>query len=185
MDFTTFLLVIMLLTALITAIFALVWYAPSILAIPFKGAPYVPSNRKVVKSMIELANLEKHHRTMDFGSGDGRIPMAAVEAGASHAIGVDLNPGLIWQSKIVARRKGLHEKTDFRIGNMWRADLSNIDVLFMYQLYGRMEAIGEKCLSEMKPGARVISHGFSIPNLSLVHEEESPKIFVYEIKKEA
>ena len=60
---------------------------------------------------------------------------------------------------------------------MWKADLSNVDVVFVYQLPHVMKRIKKKLLEELKPGARVISNSFVMPDWK--PKEERGGIYLY------
>jgi len=126
----------------------------------FFGAPFVPTPRKIVQKMIALAHIGPDDIAIDLGSGDGRVTMAAAEAGARRALGFEIQPLLVLYSQWKARRKGLRGRAIFINGSFWKTDLSKVTVVFLYQLPNVMEKLEQKLLRELPSGARVISHGF-------------------------
>lgn len=126
-----------------------------------KGAPYVPSSRDKVTTMITLAELKEHERVVDLGSGGGALVFAAAKKGV-HATGVECNPFLVLFSRARARWQGLShlvsiEKKDFR-----DYSLVNTDVVFIYLWPSTVAELREKFLRELKSGSRVVSHAFPI-----------------------
>lgn len=70
----------------------------------FWGAPYVPSHRKEVAAAFrELYRLTKKDVLVDLGSGDGVVLRVAAEK-VNQAIGYELNPLLVWISRLLSRR---------------------------------------------------------------------------------
>lgn len=72
--------------------------------VTFRGAPYVPSQKKYVRLVFkELYPLSKKDTLVDVGSGDGIVLRLASERGA-HAVGYELNPLLVIISQFLSRR---------------------------------------------------------------------------------
>jgi SAM-dependent methyltransferase len=143
----------------------------------FVGAPFVPTPMKKVHTMVHLARLEQTDIVMDVGSGDGRLVLLAAPL-CARAIGIELNPLLVWISKIRAKKKGSSNATMTR-SNFWNTDLSDLTVLFVYCLDTHMDALKEKIVSEMKPGSRIVSHGFTFPQWTPT--EVKGNIYLYQL----
>ncbi|MFZ2978618.1 MAG: hypothetical protein WA057_03030, partial [Candidatus Magasanikiibacteriota bacterium] len=76
-------------------------------------------------------------------------------------IGIEINPFLYWWSKIKLRK--IKNITILR-EDLWKTDLKQTDVIMLYFIQSKMEKLKTKIIKEMKPGARVISYGFSFPD---------------------
>lgn len=122
------------------------------------GAPFVPSKHSMVKEMIEMANLQKHERVIDLGSGDGRVVCAAAP-NCLTSTGVEISPILYLISKFKAWNKGV-KNVVFKRDTLWNIDLSPYDVVFIYFIPHWMNKLEKKIKKEMRPGTRVISHAF-------------------------
>jgi hypothetical protein len=71
-------------------------------------------------------------RLVDLGSGDGRICLEAARRGI-FGEGIEINPWLVWYSQFKARALGLDPSlTKFRIGDYWKLDLAEYDVVVIY-----------------------------------------------------
>lgn len=56
--------------------------------------------------MLAIANVNKNDTLYDLGSGDGRIPITAVQKrGVQRATGIDINPERIKEAKANAGRR--------------------------------------------------------------------------------
>ena len=141
----------------------------------WSAAPFVPLRERHVNRMLDLAGLKSGETLMDLGSGDGRI-LCAAAARRARAIGIEINPALIWWSRLVSRRGG-HGDITIRRENLWRADVSGADVLTLFFIRGKMPALEAKLGREMKPGARVVSYGFTFPNWPI--QARDGKIYLY------
>jgi len=139
--------------------------------------------------MIELAHIQEGDIVYDLGSGDGRLLFLSADKGAA-AIGFEINPLLVfwtWLQKTLS----LRYKTGFnpvnhvtvRWNNFWNVNLSNADVVFIYLLPWRMEKLKKKLLSELKPGALVVSNSFIFPQWKVLRSDEKTHVYVFEVPK--
>mmetsp|Transcript_2267 Transcript_2267/g.3177 ORF Transcript_2267/g.3177 Transcript_2267/m.3177 type:complete len:116 (-) Transcript_2267:250-597(-) len=53
--------------------------------------------------------------------------------------------------------------TNFYLRDLWKVDLSNVDVVAVYGLHPIMGKLGEKMKQELSPGSLVVSNVFTIP----------------------
>ena len=112
---------------------------------------------------------------LDLGSGDGRILHTAAKSGCK-CIGIEINPILYHWSRFKTKLKKL-KNVEIRRENLWKTDLSEVNILSLFFIAGKMDKLNKKILSEMKPGSRVISYGFKFPNWQ--YSEKSGKIYLY------
>ena len=125
--------------------------------------PFVPTPEPAVEGMLKLAGVKKGDVVYDLGSGDGRIVISAVRNhGAERAVGVDINPERIEEANENARRAGVQDQVEFRQGDLFDADISDATVVTLYLLPSVNERLKPKLLAELKPGTRIVSHGFDM-----------------------
>jgi SAM-dependent methyltransferase len=125
---------------------------------------YVPTPNDVVAKMCELGKVTNKDTVFDIGCGDGRIVIMAVEKyAAKRGVGIDLDPVRIKESKEKAKEHKVEDKVEFRVGDALEIkDLSDADVVMLYMgddVNLRLRPILQKTL---KPGARVVSHRFTM-----------------------
>jgi len=61
---------------------------------------YVPTPTEVVRQMLTTAKVGRGDIVFDLGSGDGRIPIAAVrDFGAARGVGIELDPQRIAEAR--------------------------------------------------------------------------------------
>lgn len=130
----------------------------------FEGqlAPFVPTPPEVVERMVALGDVEGKY-VVDLGAGDGRLMVAALEAGAAGVVGYELHE----ERCNALRAKSLNVFHD----DIREAVLLDTDVVFLYLLPTSNAELKAKLLAEMKPGALVISHDFDMPDWQPEHRE--------------
>lgn len=125
-------------------------------------APFVPTPTPVVRKMIELADIQPKEHVVDLGAGDGRLLFAAVDAAAGvTATGYETHP-----ERYEALRKACEDHQGAAVvpADIRTAALGDADVVFLYLLPSSNAELKPKLLKEMKPGARVVSHDFAMPD---------------------
>lgn len=125
---------------------------------PRLDVPYEPSPEEVVEEMIELAGVTDDDVVFDLGCGDGRIVLAAARKTGCRAIGIDLDPRRIKESRENALREGLAGKVSFYEQNLFDSDLSKATVVMLFLYPDVNLKLRPKLLNELKPGTRVVSH---------------------------
>jgi precorrin-6B methylase 2 len=125
---------------------------------------FVPTPNDVVAKMCQLGKVSDKDTVFDIGCGDGRIVIMAVEKfSAKRGVGIDLDDKLVKESKKNAKEHKVEDKVEFRQGDALEIkDLSDADVVMLYMgddVNLRLRPILQKTL---KPGARVVSHRFTM-----------------------
>jgi precorrin-6B methylase 2 len=141
----------------------LILVVPALLSLASQSlAPYVPTPPEVVDRMLTLAAVTKSDIVYDLGSGDGRIPIAAARNHGARGIGLEIDPRRIDESRTNARAAGVESLVEFRQEDVLRADLSQATVVTLYLLSSSNEKLRPILTRQLKPGARIVSHAFSM-----------------------
>lgn len=127
-----------------------------------KIVPYVPTPQRVVDRMLELAQVKKGDVVYDLGSGDGRIVVTAAKKYGIHAIGFEIDPERIKESRENIRKAGVGHLVEIRQQDIRTVDLSRASVLTIYLLPQVNLMIRPNIWKQMKPGSRVVSHDFDM-----------------------
>ena len=125
-------------------------------------APFLPTPDDVVDRMLALAETTSADTVYDLGCGDGRIPIAAAKKYGAHGVGLDIDPTLIETAKANARAAGVERLVEFRVENVLEADISRATVVTLYLLSSSNERLRPMLQQQLKPGARIVSHAFSM-----------------------
>ena len=125
-------------------------------------APYVSTPYPVVDAMLTLAHVGPSDLLIDMGCGDGRIAIQAAKRYGAHAIGVDINPERIAEAKENAKRAGVEHLVRFEERNVFDTDVRSATVVAMYLLQNIQIKLRPALRSQLKPGARIVSHTFDM-----------------------
>ena len=149
--------------AVLAASFAMVAVPALTIGSPAQNlAPYIATPDDVVGRMLTLAHVTRQDVVYDLGCGDGRIPIAAAQKYGAKGVGLDIDPQLIDLAKSNAKAAGVDTLVDFRVQNVLTADVSSATVVTLYLLSSFNERLRPMLTRQLKPGARIVSHAFSM-----------------------
>ena len=125
-------------------------------------APYVPTPQDVVERMLAIAKVGKGDVVVDLGSGDGRLVITAAKQYGARGIGIDIDPARIAEGRTNAKQAGVESLVEFRQEDAMQADVSQATVVTLYLLSSSNVKLRPHLLSQLKPGARIVSHQFGM-----------------------
>jgi len=148
--------------------------------------PFVPTEKIVMKKMIEAAELQDGQTVYDLGCGDGRLLIEAMKKKQIKAYGVEVNRFISWLAKF---RMWLNKyKATIIKANFFKVSLEESDVIFCYLFPKVMQDLQEKFEQELKKGTKIVSYCFPVKNWkplkTIQTRKEKPKnflIYVYQI----
>ena len=124
---------------------------------------FVPTGPDVVDAMLKLAKVGPNDVVYDLGSGDGRIPIAAVQKfNAKSATGIDIDPQRIKEAMENLKIAGVADKVRFLNQDLFTSNISEATVVTLYLLPSLNLKLLPKLNAELKPGTRVVSHAFDM-----------------------
>jgi len=123
---------------------------------------FVPTPEDVVAGMLRLASVKRRDVVYDLGSGDGRIVIAAAKRYGARGIGIDIDPERIEEASRNARAAKVADRVRFLNQDLFDSDLGEATVVTLYLLPRLNLKLRPKLLAELKPGTRVVSHGFDM-----------------------
>ena len=124
---------------------------------------YVPTPPEVVERMLTLADVQQDDILYDLGSGDGRIPIAAVENhNISRAVGIDIDPERIQEANANAQEAGVSNRVDFLNQDLFQTNFSEATVVTLYLLPTLNVQLRPQLLQQLEPGTRIVSHDFDM-----------------------
>lgn len=135
-------------------------------------APFVPTPLDVVDRMLVLAEVTSTDIVYDLGCGDGRIPITAAKKYGAHAVGVDIDPQRIAESKANAKKAGVENLVEFRLQDAMTVDVSPATVVTLYLGPSSNLKLRPMLTRQLKPGARIVSHAFSMGDWSPLKIDE-------------
>lgn len=141
----------------------------------WSAAPFVPTWRRDVRRMLELAEIQPGELVLDLGAGDGRYLVEAVRGFQARAIGYEIT-ALAWLAawlRIRMTRTAANAKILFQ--DFYRQDLSAANVVLCFLTPRAMAKLAPKLQRELKPGTRVLSYAFSIPDWTPIKKDKPDK----------
>jgi hypothetical protein len=123
------------------------------------GAPYVPTRKSDRQAALQLFDLKPGQTLIEMGAGEGSLCLEASRLGVK-CIGYEINPILA----LIARIRTWRYRSICKIicGDMWEADLSKADGIYVF-LAGRIaDKFTKKFQAEARPGCRLVSQGFEL-----------------------
>lgn len=124
---------------------------------------YVPTPADIADEMVRLAGVTSADIAFEPGCGDARITIAAVKGGAKRAVGIDIDPERVAESRAKVKEAGLDKQIEIREGDALDIkDLSTASVVFLYMGDHFNMLIRPILWRELKVGSRVVSHRFKM-----------------------
>lgn len=162
----------------------------SIVCIPFVSPalrkvclPYVPATTEQLAGVTKALS-GRSGRLLDVGSGDGRIVFTAAKLGFK-SDGVELNPWLVYYSRIVALLSSQSQNTKFYRRNLWTFSLKPYNNIVIFGVEQMMSEFESKLLAETENGTVVVACRFPLPNMTpaetIGHGVDT--VWKYEIKR--
>lgn len=149
------------------------------------NSPYVSTPPAVVNKMLDLAQPKSNDVIYDLGCGDGRIVIQAAKQYGVHGVGIDNNPERIREAHENAKREGVSHLVQFRIGDLYDANLENATIVALYLLPDVNLRLRPKLRTQLKSGARIVSHTFGMGDWKPSKEQtvDGQKIFLWRIHR--
>ena len=145
---------------------------------------FAPTSDAVADAMLRLARVGPGDVVYDLGSGDGRIVIMAAQKYGARGVGIEIQPRLVEISRQVAREGEVADRVRFIEGDLFAADISEATVVTLYLSPGVNRRLEAKLKSELRPGARIVSHQFTIggwPPETTVRAEDGTDLYLWRI----
>lgn len=148
----------------------------------FTGAPYVPSHRRDVRRLFrEDIKVKAGDVVLDIGSGDGVVLREAVAAGASRAIGYEIQPFFVALSRFISRKD---TRVVVKLANFWQVKFPH-DTTIVYTFavkrdIGRLYKKIQKEATRLDRTITFISYGTKIPGKT--DGQEKGAYWVYSVQ---
>jgi cyclopropane fatty-acyl-phospholipid synthase-like methyltransferase len=149
---------------------------------------YVPTPVDVVDAMLKLAKAGPKDIVYDLGSGDGRIPIAAVQwFNVKSAVGIDIDPVRTREANENLKKEGIGRQVRFLTQDLFSTPIGEATVVTLYLLESLNQKLMPKLQKELKPGSRVVSQTFSMgslwpPDQAMQAGETKTNIYLWIIK---
>ncbi len=122
---------------------------------------YVPTPQNVVDKLLDAAKIQKTDVLYDLGCGDGRIIINAAKRFGIKAVGYDIDPKRVAESKENVKRNKVEHLVTIEQKDIFTVDLSPASVVTLY-LLPELNVRLIPQLEKLKPGSRIVSHDFDM-----------------------
>lgn len=129
-----------------------------------KGSPFVASKVKEIKYILKEAHLKKGQKFYDLGCGDGRVVRKAVELYGVCGVGIDVNPCLIYWSRLMSKFQKL-KNVAFKVGDISKIDFRDAQVIYIFLMPKFLKILQPQLKAKLRPNTLVISHGFKLEEM--------------------
>ena len=122
---------------------------------------YVPTPQEVVDKMLQMAKVTKDDLLYDLGCGDGRFVVTAAKRYGCRAVGYDISPRRVRESRQNVRKNDVGHLVRIEQKDIFTLDLSEADVITLFLLPSlNVKLIPQ--LDKLKPGSRIVSYRFGM-----------------------
>ena len=128
-----------------------------------------------MSKILKEAKFKKNQKFIDLGSGDGRVVLEAIKQYSVNGTGIDINPVLIFFSRLSAKLKGINQ-AHFKVDSVLTTKLKDYDVIYFFLMPKLIQQFLPRLRTETKKNVLIISHGFKIPqwekyNFKIIKED--------------
>jgi SAM-dependent methyltransferase len=116
----------------ILALAAVLLLAVMVIGPAMFGSPWHPISRKDLKRALDFCEAQVGERIIDLGSGDGRVLITAAKDYGLFGTGIEIDPLKVWLANLRVRVAGVRDKVKIVRANIFDADYSDADILFIY-----------------------------------------------------
>ncbi len=145
---------------------------------------YIATPQDVVDKMLGMAEVRKEDLLYDLGCGDGRIAVTAAGKYGCPAVGYDIDPRRVKESRRSVESSHLGHLVTIEQKDIFAVDLKPADVVAFYL----NPVVNRRLIPQLralKPGARIVSHNFPIGDIepdqivTMISEEDGQEHSVY------
>lgn len=122
---------------------------------------YVPTPQNVVDKLLDAAKIGKDDVLYDLGCGDGRIVVNAAKKYGIKAVGFDIDPKRVAESRANVKSAKVEHLVTIEHKDIFTVDLSKASVVTLY-LLPELNVRLIPQLEKLKPGSRIVSHDFDM-----------------------
>ncbi|MFN7134404.1 MAG: SAM-dependent methyltransferase [Myxococcales bacterium] len=154
----------------------------SLRALAITRVPVVSASEPVVDAALELLALKDGETFCEIGCGWGGVVKRARTKADVKAVGYELNPSV---ALVAALRNLPDANVRIRMSDARRSDFGGADAVYAFLMPHAMQELAEALETRLRPGARVLSVDFPIPDWTPVAQKraggEGQQVYLYVI----
>lgn len=147
---------------------------------------FVPTPQEAVDKMVELARIKPGDVLYDLGCGDGRIVITAAKKYGIRAVGVDIDPERVRESRANVKAAGVEHLVTIKQADIFELDFSDASVVTLYLLPSLNVRLKPK-LAALPRGTRIVSYDFDMAGakpkqvVEIDTDERQVAIYLWEV----
>ncbi|MFW6012759.1 MAG: SAM-dependent methyltransferase [Candidatus Bipolaricaulota bacterium] len=132
-----------------------------------------PTDHTTVKRILDLADIRPDDIIYDLGCGDGRIVVEAAKQYGIRGVGIEIDPLRVAISWLRALFAGQQSRVTIKMGNMYRVDLRQADVVVLFLSASSNRKLAPKLSRELEEGSRIVSYYHELPGWDSIQRAKS------------
>ncbi|MBI3190281.1 class I SAM-dependent methyltransferase [archaeon] len=144
----------------------------------FFGASWISTPKNKFNKIAKAVMMKPSQRVYDLGCGNGKFLAYVSKRYGVFVRGVELDPFRWLYANLQLKIAGA--KGHVILGNFYKTDISNADVVFIYLPQDTVDKIQQK-LKTAKKGTLIVSYVSACKKLRLVKSLKNDRIYVYRI----
>lgn len=133
-----------------------------------KSVPWVPTRDDLIPYVMALAKVGEGDVFYELGCGDGKVAVEAAKRGA-RAVCIEISAPLLKRAEERARREGVLNRVTLINDDFFKVPLNEATAVYMYLLTSVNRELEPKLSAELRPGTRVVTLDFRVPDWCPVH----------------
>jgi SAM-dependent methyltransferase len=163
----------------LTGLMALVGAAMWALIPRWHGILPASSRPRWIRQGLSQVDVRPAEVVYDLGSGTGRVLLIAAREFGARAVGYEIEPLHCVYAWLRALFGGVAGRVSVRCKDLYQADLSDADVVFLHLNPVCVEALRDTLWTRLRPGTRVVSLDFPFEGWQPAHVDIGYLIFSY------
>ncbi|EDV94573.1 ATP synthase subunit C lysine N-methyltransferase [Drosophila grimshawi] len=150
--------------------------------------PFVPATTEQIQNVLHFLPRNASGKLLDIGSGDGRIVVAAAQhVKELKTDGVELNPWLVYYSRLAALRHGVSKQSSFFRRDLWKFNIKDYNYVVIFGVEQMMQDLEYKLIAECPHNAKIIACRFPLPQLQheRIIEDGVNTVWFYDLSKQS
>ncbi len=150
---------------LFLALLAIILLFGTALIASISAAPWLPTRKKDIQRLLELAEIKPGEIIYDLGCGDGRLLIAAAKKYQASGIGFEISFFHYLWSWLNVWLSGCRANVKIKYLDFFRQNFQEAQVIVCFLTPRAMIKLKPKFEHEMLPGSRLVSYCFSFPEI--------------------
>lgn len=141
-------------------------------------APWWRTKENVARIAFRMVNLKKGDIVYELGSGEATALMVAVKDFGALGVGIEIDPLRFFLSRLTIWRKGMNKKITLKRGDIFKEDLSEATVIYVYLVPKTLNKLIPKFKKELKKSTPIISYKYEM-NLEVKKFDKKNELRLY------